>query len=381
MNLAPTLRANNPAKHQQNLAMLNCGPWNMNAGGFFDLFFGVFAPTDNFRVIERNAQTSHGVVVWNNDEVLVIMGGTIGLQNAQGMVDGWVRGYTYSGDATQPRTFGDAWADVERQWPEFRTVPFTKITFIGYSFGGGVVMAGSAATRGLHRVISQEVFTYGAPRVSYPEGFPNWDSIPVVRVFLADDPVVNLPPHTTEIPLLTGVVGMSWAGNMNRVWHPVGGLRLNTDGTFDAMEDSTATGIYQFGAIADWFCGTNMFGNPQHAISRYLQVINQAAAIVPPQIQVIPPAHGDRVPVPPGPALRALVGRALETAGRRTRGQLDIDAIEILDRTTIIPGVKFRHRSIFGARVISYDKETVASTPQRRYQRQILRRLNSMVPK
>lgn len=380
MNLYRMTRANDPVLHFLNVRMIAVEPWIMTKEGFFASFPSTFEPTDNFRVIDRTFATSHGCAVWNADEMLIVMGGTVGNQNLQAMIDGWVRGYTYAADNTMPRTFGQAWDDVVRQVPEIMSGTYRRIRLIGYSFGGGVVTAGVALLAGLHRRIEKEVFTYGAPRTSYANGFSNWTHVPIVRVWHSVDPVVNMPPHTPELPLLTGVIGQSFAGNMNRVWHPVGGLRLNADGTFDSAEESTTMASYQYALLGAWLIGSEVFGSPNHALTNYTQALTAAVARIPAQPAIVVPRHGDRVPMPAATELRALVGRALETSGRNSQEDVRRAVADVLSRVELIPRTKFRPRTIFQNRVITYSGETVLSTPQRRFRRQVLRALNKLVP-
>lgn len=381
MNLIRLDRANDPALHMQNIRMLACVPWRMTKESFFALFPGVFADTDNFRVIQRNARTSPGVAIWNNDEMVIIMGGMVDNQNVLACVTAWAGGHPYVRDRSMPQVFGYAWESVVSDVPEINTVPYSKIRMIGYSFGGGVVTAGVALIAGLHRRIDKEVFTYGAPRTSYTSGFSNWTDIPLIRVWHTVDPVVNMPPHTAEIPLLTAFMGVHPAENMNRVWHPVGGLRLNSDGTFDSMSEARVEIPYQWALLAAWMGGSDVFGSPNHAISNYVDALTLAVARTPPQGPLVVPRQGDRVPVPSVPVLRSLVGQALETAGRNTQEDLRRAIADVMSRVTLVPGQKFRPRSIFRNRVVTYAGDTVLATPRKRFRRQVIRELNKLVPK
>lgn len=380
MDLYVSSQATRPLKHAQNLAFLRAEPWNLTKAQFFGMFPGVFADSDNFQAITGSAVNTAGVVVWNADKMLILSKGTIGLSQAQAMSDSWLRGIAYPNDTTQPAVFPNAFAQYISQCPAIANGSYTQVTMVGHSFGGGTVMAGAALMNGFHREINREVYTYGAPRVSYREGFANWHGVFVVRVWLTNDPVINIPPHVSEIPLIGARLRTAESTNMNRIWHPVGGLILSNDGNFSPSEDGAINPVYEIVPLAEWLLGTNVFSSPEHSLDLYVAAVNNAVAMVPQQVALMAPSHGDARPQLPANQLRALIGRALQTAGSITQADVETAALDIISRVTIVPGEKFRKRTVYGVRTVSYAGAAVASTPKKRFQKKIIRRLNQMLP-
>jgi hypothetical protein len=330
-----------------------------------------------WRIAYINAYYSTSMLFKYGNTNLILSGGTQGSFHIQGMIAGW------SNTSPNPTNLGasDQFAAARTGLlVDLGTGLFAngqRFVLAGYSYGGAQLAAMAAAIQVLYPASSIYLYSYGAPRPGTTVLQRQLDSVPGVRYFLPEDPIVKVPPHTDEAPLLHFALPNATSVGCNRQVQPGHGRLLRADGTIGIQEWSPIPLDVYTASLISWMVGSNAFGNSLHSVDNYINrfalaaaanVTVRARAAPPPEEQPLNITRRQRVHI--------------EDVARTALPRGNFPANPLLQQVVLpVPGFRYRLRPMREGWGVVYGTDLYALCDTKRQAKALVREFNRNILK
>lgn len=370
---------NDPLKHVQNLALIDAVSTADTRDDFIARFADTLDRNDTWQYIPGGGNNSPTVVIYRGDSILFIGRGMVNYNNVPTLVANWTLPFWDAATRGMGGAFVRAFQAIADQCLALKLGTWRNITLIGHSYGGATAHVGHALMRRYNRDANIDSWSYGAPRFALDEGIREWRGAAVYRIWNDLDPVVRIPPHTAEAPLLMAPLAPATRAGMNLQIQPVGGLAIDRQGRYIPVSAGAAPVIVHPLALPAWLAGVNAFGSAQHDLATYIGRAGRSVGNPDNAQPARPPARGDLQRAPSPRESHELLREALQETGIQNGQDLKAYARAILAAQVLIAGLVFHRYTQYGVRCITYNGEVVGVTDGKRMQKKLLHILNLML--
>lgn len=245
--------------------------------------------------------------------------------------------------------------------------------FAGHSFGGAVAQALAASMKSIFPTKDIRVITFGAPRVGIRSWSDQNSRLSHVRYWVDDDPVVLIPPHTSEARAAHSVLVGQTPYRWNQFNHAGRGVRLGvTGGAVEENLNAQPPALTEVN-IVGWATGIMQRPVQAHSIHEYYLRLSRARESNTswhsgPGAQVL----RQRRPAaePPQPLPQDVPEVALQIAA--------VEAAVVVERATPIPS-DYHFRQVGGEWAVFRDIEFVTFAGSRARAQRIARTANTIL--
>jgi len=325
-----------------------------------------------------NASHSCTVLFKGAENNLVVSAGTEGTTHFSRVLEGYNQRITDPNDWHASPGFAAAARAIRDECPARWWIGAGKWHLCGHSFGGATMAA--LASMLLDSGVQHElhVQSFGAPRPGGQQLQQILTTVDFRRWYTIEDPVVLVPPHTDEAPLLQIGVSNVVALEINRQVQPRGGIMMNTDGSVEYRENGPVVVRDIESNLLGWLASGTGLANNYHALSLYT---SRMRALVQRETQDAPKERGtpgtlrSREQVaPPEEPLRATIR---QRAGMVEAAVADLGGQPFppagLPRIPPKPGLRYKTKKQSGVWTVVYDGSVVAIGPGKRQAMKISR--------
>lgn len=375
MLLRTQTSSSDPVKHLENLDFLNYSPWEFGDVYFRSRFASKLNGNPTGVIINAYEDHPNMAVYYDADDVLVLCGGMTQAQQAVNLGISWLSPtaeFRRDGVTDMLRSAAN-WLITRA--PVVANPGTRRVTFIGHSLGGAVATVACAFATP-HGRVDKRLYTYGAPRPMTA----SWDSQAMnytfVRVWLAGDPVVRLPPHFGDATDWFVLQPLRVQRMMNSLKHQKAGIEITASGVMTAKDSANEEDLGIAFDVGLWLYGPNAFRADVHSLQAYLGAFSAASASIPQQTPTEPARQAEpriRVTVPEE---RQRIQHAARNGSVTVTADIPAVAADIQSQVTVISGVRYRRGKRAGVRVVTYDDHIVAWCSGLRAQKKLVKELN-----
>lgn len=335
-----------------------------------------FEVTDSIAFIEQDTASTNFLVCSYRDTVVFFLDGTQGQTNSLNAAIGYTQGQTGTYGFGEARGFSQGVDSILARTPPSMYGGKSTVYVVGHSFGGAIGCCLFLKMLQLLDTTNGRLWTFGSPRPGNSDMQRLLGQQFVTRIYTSQDPVPQAPPHTEESPTLGVISPAAVIRNINSQVQPPAGFALSAFGILSQVESLSALSNEVVLSLGNWLASSECFGNPLHAITEYVRLLQLY--------------QGQQPPVPKRPTAAQLTQPEERTRRRANQEDVVGNALIVADKTDPlgntqtyqipakrnVPNQRYRRKKYGKHWVVEFAGEIVGVGPGKRAAGALARRYN-----